>query len=206
MTLERIIGLTGGIASGKSIVGALLAEKDCTVLDADRIVHGLYRSNRTLQARLLLSFGPGILSWPPAVDRKKLREKVFSDEKMLAKLERIAWPYVLREIEERVRAAEGSVVIEASRLYESGYASRLDAVIQVECLPDIQRYRLMQSRGFSREDADAVVELQRRSMVRWPFSDYTIYNSGDDPKLELLRAQVDRLWGRLHSENSTARS
>lgn len=197
--LRYLVGLTGGIASGKSLVAKLFEEHGATVIDADRIVAECYRSNLLLKAELLFSFGPGIFSWPFAVDKQKLAGRVFPDRKKLSKLEEIVWPYVFDKIEDRIDESEGIIIVEASRLFESGYGRCLHEVITVESLPEVQRYRLMRYRGFSREKADEIVELQRQDMVRWPFTEYTIYNPMDDPDSRHgnLRRQVGNVWERL---------
>ncbi len=194
-----LVGLTGGIASGKSLVAKLFQEHGATVIDADRIVAGCYSSNLLLKADLFLSFGPGIFSWPFAVDKKKLARCVFPDRGKLSKLEEIVWPYVFDRLEDSIDEAEGIIIVEASRLFESGYDRYLHEVITVESLPEVQRYRLMRYRGFSREKAEEIVELQRQDMVRWPFTEYTIYNPMDDPdsRHENLRRQVGNVWEHL---------
>lgn len=197
--LRYLVGLTGGIASGKSLVAKLFEEHGATVIDADRIVAECYRSNLLLKAELLLSFGPGILSWPFAVNKRKLAERVFPDRKRLLRLEEIVWPYVLDRLKDRISEAEGIIVVEGSRIFESGYDRHLHEVITVESLPEVQCYRLMRYRGFSREKAEEIVELQRQDMVQWPFTEYVIYNPMDDPdsRHENLRRQVENVWAHL---------
>lgn len=197
--LRYLVGLTGGIASGKSLVAKLFEEHGATVIDVDRIVAECYRSNFLLKADLFLSFGPGIFSWPFAVDKQKLARRVFSDRKRLSRLEEIVWPYVFDRLEERIDESEGIIIVEASRLFESGYDRYLRDVITVESLPEMQRYRLMRYRGFSREKADEIVELQRQDMTRWPFTRYIIYNPMDDPDSRHgnLRRQVENVWEHL---------
>lgn len=197
--IRHIVGLTGGIASGKSLAAKLFEELGATVIDADDVVAECYESNWALKAELFFRFGPGIFSFPCKVNKKKLARRVFSDRKKLSKLEKIVWPYVAEELEERIEETEGVVIVEGSRIFESGYDSSLNDVITVESLPSTQRYRLMTYRNFSREKADEIVELQRQDMVKWPFSKYIIYNPTDDtpPRYENLRRQVGEVWERL---------
>lgn len=200
MKNRYIVGLTGGIASGKSLVGKLFEELGATVIDADEVVAGQYRSNLLLKAELFFRFGPGIFSLPCRVNKQKLAKRVFSDKKELSRLERIVWPYLFYELDERLEKSEGIVIVEGSRIFESGYDKRhLYDVITVQSLPGTQRYRLMKHRGFSREKADEIIELQRQDMVRWPFTKYTIYNPTDDasPRYENLRRQVNEVWEHL---------
>lgn len=195
-----VVGLTGGIASGKSLVARLFEEHGATVIDADRVVAECYESNLLLKLELFFRFGPGIFSSPCKVNKQKLAKRVFSNRKKLSKLERIVWPHVFDELEDRIEETEGIVIVEGSRIFESGYDKRyLYDVITVECLPGTQRYRLMKHRGFSREKADEIIELQRQDMVRWPFSKYIIYNPTDDtpPHYENLARQVNEVWGHL---------
>lgn len=197
-----LIGLTGGIASGKSLVGKLFEELGATVIDADRVVAECYESNWTLKAKLFLEFGPRVFSLPLKVNKERLAERVFSNKEKLSVLEKIVWPYVFEELEERINKAEGIIIIEATRLFESGYDSHLQDVITVKSLPGTQRWRLMHYRGFSREKADEIIHLQHSDIIKWPFTTYTIYNPTDDapPHYKTLRTQVKKVWEQLLNE------
>ena len=191
-----IVGLTGGIASGKSLVASLFGELGATVIDADRVVAECYESDTALKLRLLLSFGPGIFTWPFTVDKRKLGEMAFSDREKLSRLEEMVWPHVFERMERLIEASEGIVIVEGSRIFESGYDRHLREVIVVESLPETQRYRLMAYRSMPREEADRIIELQRRDMARWPFTGHVIYNPVDshDGSHDDLRKQVGAIW------------
>ena len=191
-----IVGLTGGIASGKSLVASLFGELGATVIDADRVVAECYESDTALKLRLLLSFGPGIFTWPFTVDKRKLGEMAFSDREKLSRLEEMVWPHVFERLEKRIEASEGIVIVEGSRIFESGYDRHLREVIVVEPLPETQRYRLMAYRSMPREEADRIIELQRRDMAKWPFTNHVIYNPVDshDGSHDDLRKQVGAIW------------
>ncbi len=199
MTERYLVGLTGGIASGKSLVGELFSELGATVIDSDRIVAEYYESSIRLRLELLLSFGPGIFSFPFRVDKQKLADRVFSDKDKLSKLEELVWPYVFQELEERISDSEGIVIIEGSRIYESGYDTYLNDVVTVQSLDGVQRYRLMTYRNMSREEANRIIELQRKDMISWPFTDHNIYNSTEscDSYHTNLRRQVGEVWDEL---------
>lgn len=179
----------------------MFAELGAVHVDADEAVAECYKSDYGMKARLLLAFGPAIFSLSTKVSKRKLADIVFADEKKLALLERIVWPYAHAEIKKRVALAEAGsmVIIEGARLFESGYGRRLEKVVVVECLPEIQRSRLMNYRQMPPERAERIVELQRHAMTSWPFGDYTIYNSLDeqDPAYPLLRRQVRAVWDSL---------
>lgn len=197
-----VVGLTGGIASGKSLVASLFEELGATVIDADQMVAECYAEDTALKLRLLLSFGPGIFSWPFTVDRRKLGGMAFSDREKLSKLEEIVWPHVFERMERRIEASEGIVIVEGSRIFESGYDRHLREVIVVESSPETQRYRLMERRGLSQEDADRIIGLQRRDMAVWPAVEHVIRNGKDSPdgSYQDLREQVGAIWQSLRDK------
>src|SRR3972149_5809929 len=124
------VGLTGGIASGKTTVAGMLAVRGCRILDADRIAHQLMAPGQPAYEEIVRVFGRGILDASGAVDRKRLGEFVFADAARGAELNRILHPRVIAEIEKefvRLAAAEPEAiaVVEAALLGEGGYHQRL---------------------------------------------------------------------------------
>ncbi len=126
------IGLTGGIASGKSQVGRYLAELGATVIDADRVAHEAYAPGTDGFDALVGAFGPEIVGEDGAIDRARLGARVFGDPELLARLTAIVWPLTRRLVEYRASQAEqegaAAVVVEAALLFEAGWKDAFDEV------------------------------------------------------------------------------
>ena len=176
------IGLTGGIASGKSWVASQLRELDFRVLDADLAGHRLIEPGAAAYDEVLREFGKEILGEGNSVDRKKLGTIVFADPKKLAKLNAILHP----RIEEVMNAqfekwrAEGivdPVFVEAALLIEAGMHRRLDGLVVVWCRPEDQIERL-RARGLSEEEARRRIALQMPNEEKLEFATYRIDTSG----------------------------
>jgi dephospho-CoA kinase len=149
------VGLTGGIATGKTTVAAILRKLGCHMLDADKIAHHLIEPGAAAYEDVVSEFGRGILTADGRVDRKKLGAIVFADPARLARLNAIVHPRVLetqdRELESIERADPHAIaVVEAALLIEAGYAPKLDCLVVTWCTPEQQLARL------TRQDADGV--------------------------------------------------
>ncbi len=134
---KPIIGLLGGIASGKSTVAAEFAKLGCKVIDADKIAHGLLEEPSVLQ-RVTGLFGNAILDWAGRIDRRKLAAAAFGDAEKLSSLNNIIHPRVLARVEELIEQYSRSsrikaIVLDMPLLAEVGWAKRCDRVIYVEC-------------------------------------------------------------------------
>jgi len=141
------VGLTGGIATGKSTVAAILRELGCHVIEADKIAHRLIEPGADAYAAVVREFGSGILTPDGRVDRSKLAAIVFADPSRLAKLNAIVHPLVLeaqdRELAEIKRGEPHAIgVVEAALLIEAGYHKALDYVVVTWCTPEQQLARL----------------------------------------------------------------
>lgn len=180
------IGLTGGIATGKSEVGRILARRGWTVLDADQIAKDQMVPGHPVFDRVIARFGRRILGADGMVDRAALGRLVFSDEDERSALNGITHPPVMDEIRDRVmlaRARGETVVVQIPLLYEVGAEKEFDAVLCVTAPDDAIRARL-RARGLSDEEAD------RRMAAQWPNAekarraDAVIENDGDLKQLE----------------------
>ncbi|MBS1839968.1 MAG: dephospho-CoA kinase [Acidobacteria bacterium] len=176
------IGLTGGIASGKSWVALQLREFNFRVLDADLLGHQLIEPGATAYDDVVREFGKEILRQDSSIDRKKLGAIAFADPKKLVKLNAILHP----RIEEAMNAqfekwrAEGNtdpVFVEAALLVEAGMHKRLDGLVVVWCRPEDQVTRLL-SRGLSEEEARRRIALQMPNEEKLKFATYKIDTSG----------------------------
>ena len=191
-------GLTGGIASGKSAVGALLREMGFPVLDADPIAHKLMEPGQPAHDEVLREFGADLAGADGRIDRSKLAAIVFADPDRLAKLNAILHPRVeqilLNQYEEWERSGvRDAGFVEAALLVESGFVSHLDGLIVAWCEPEQQLERL-KARGMSEVDA------KRRILAQLPLEEkllratYSIDCSGT---MESTRAQVRALAANL---------
>jgi dephospho-CoA kinase len=141
------VGLTGGIASGKSTVAAMLRELGCHVFDADKIAHRLVEPGGAAYQDVVREFGTGILTPDGRVDRARLGAMVFADPRRLNRLNAIVHPHVLKTLDHELAALEQAepeaiAVVEAALLIESGYHQKLDYLVVTWCTPEQQLERL----------------------------------------------------------------
>ncbi|MFN2441122.1 MAG: dephospho-CoA kinase [Thermoanaerobaculia bacterium] len=188
------VGLTGGIASGKSTVAGLLTDRGCTVVDADRIVSQLYEPGRAGHQALLGEYGPGILLDDNSIDRARVAEIAFSSAESAARLNSLIHPLVLEAQEELIEAEakhgeDRIFVVEATLLLESGGRARFDRVIVVDLDPKLQLARAV-ARGMDPEDARRRMARQMPRAERLAEADYVIDNSGSLDELERAVAEV----------------
>jgi dephospho-CoA kinase len=192
-------GLTGGIASGKSAVAAILRELGFPVLDADSISHKLMEPGQTAHDEILQAFGDDLADSSGGIDRHKLAAIVFSDSTKLAKLNSILHPRVDQIIFDQLDAwqksgAHSAAFVEAALLIEAGMASRLDGLVVAWCTPEQQLERL-RARGMSEMEARRRMAAQLPIDEKLKHATYTINCSGT---LEETRAQVQALAAKLH--------
>jgi dephospho-CoA kinase len=197
------LGLTGGIASGKSAVASMLRELDFPVLDADSISHRLMEPGQPAHDEILGEFGPDIASASGRIDRAKLAAVVFADPEKLARLNAILHPRVEQAMLLQFDAWQRSgfrdaVFVEAALLVEAGFTKYLDGLVVTFCTPAQQLERLL-ARGMSE------VEARRRIAAQLPLDEklrhatYTIDCSGS---LDSTRTQVESLAANLHKRAS----
>jgi dephospho-CoA kinase len=191
-----VVGLTGGIGSGKSTVLSLLAKRGATVIDADVIVHESQRAGMPVFNEMVEAFGPGIVGPGGELDRKKVAAIVFGDEEKLKQLNAIVHPEVGREVLSRLESAgdDGVVVIDIPLLTENTRAERgLQHVVVVDVSPQTQLRRAV-ARGASAEDVQARMASQATREERLALADHVIDNEGS---IEQLERQVGELWQTL---------
>lgn len=194
------VGLTGGIASGKSTVAKMLAEQGFAVFDADRIVAELYQPGAAGHEAIVAHYGEKILDDRGEIDRRRLSEIALATPESASVLNGLIHPLVI-ERQQRLIAEvfatddEAIVVIEATLLLESGGRSRFDVIVVVEAPPTIQLSRAIE-RGLERQDAERRIARQMQPEERRLHADFVITNDGDLPTLE---RHVDRLADALRS-------
>ena len=203
--MTTVIGLTGGIGSGKSTVSALLAELGARVIDADRIVHELQAPGRPMVAELARAFGPEILDAEGALDRKALGEIVFRDAEARERLNAIVHPQVGAECRRRLEAAQREgvpvVVLDIPLLFEGRAAGRggasqlpVDLTLVVWVPEALQVKRQCARDGCTRDQALARIRAQLPLDRKRELADHVIDNSGSRDE---TRRQVEALYARL---------
>jgi dephospho-CoA kinase len=204
-----VIGLTGGIGSGKSTVSALLAAKGGVVVDADAITRELQEPGTPTFAAMVERFGERIVAPDGTLDRAAVADLVFADPDALADLNHIVHPAVGAEIAGRMRAlAEGDdvVVLDVPLLVESARGYPLAGLIVVDVDPEVAVGRLVGQRGMREDDVRARMARQASREERLARADRVIDNSGD---LDDLARQVDEAWewvGSLRERAETMRA
>ena len=184
-----LVGLTGGLASGKSTVAGLLRDLGVPVLDADAVVHDLYRSGRVGARRVAELFGETVLAEDGSVDRARLARRVLDDDEARRRLEAVIHPLVRDTVDAWVTDLEAPVgVVEAALLVETGSWRRYDILIVVRCRPDQQLKRAV-ARGLEPERARALLAAQMPIDEKVAAADIVVDNSGNLSDLdEMLRA------------------
>lgn len=193
-----LIGLTGGIGSGKSTVSGLLAERGAVVIDADAITRELQQPGTPVLAAMVERFGDGILAADGTLDRQAVADIVFADSDALADLGRIVHPAVGAEIARRLQdeaETDHVVILDVPLLVESG-RDDMAALVVVDVDPEIALRRLVDQRGMREDDARARMARQASREERRARADVVIDNSGS---LDDLRAAVAEAWPRLRA-------
>ena len=188
-----LVGLTGGIGSGKSVVSSQLATHGAVIVDADVIVRDLQRPGQPVLLAIVERFGAEVLAESGHLDRAALAGKVFADAEALAALNRIVHPAVGVEMMRRIDAQRKSqrvVVLDVPLLAESPRVG-LGGVLVVDLDPQIALQRLVEQRGLSAQDAQARIAKQATRQQRRAIADWIIDNSGS--RLDLAR-QVGAAW------------
>lgn len=192
-----LVGLTGNIACGKSLVLARLAELGAHPIDADRVVHRLQQPGQPVYSAIREAFGDGAIAPNGLLDRRALAGIVFSDPVALARLEALIHPAVRAVIEAEIeRSTAGIVAIDAIKLFEGGLAARCDENWVVTCTPEQQLARLLAREGYSAEEARRRIDAQQPAALKVAQASVVIDNSGT-PAATL--AQVDAAWARLRT-------
>lgn len=198
-----VVGLTGGIGSGKSTVSRLLDERGAVVIDADAITRELQAPGTEVFVAMVERFGPSIVAADGTLDRQAVADQVFGDPEALADLNAIVHPAVGAEIATRLAAAAEApapagaagpvVVLDIPLLVETG-RSDVAAVLVVDATEDDQMERLVGQRGLDPADARARMSRQATRAQRLARADHVVDNTGD---LDQLAAEVERAWAWL---------
>jgi dephospho-CoA kinase len=198
------VGLTGGVASGKSTVAAILAGLGAVVVDADLLAREVVEPGTPGLAAVVEAFGPGVLADDGSLDRPALGAVVFADPDARRRLEAILHPLIrARGAELEAAAPEGTVVVhDIPLLAETGQADRFEAVLVVDVPVETQVRRMVADRGMSRADALARVAAQATREERLAVATHVVENTGTR---EDLRDRVTEVFGKLVSTGPTGR-
>jgi phosphopantetheine adenylyltransferase/dephospho-CoA kinase len=194
-----IIGLTGGIASGKSTAAEYLGAKGASVIDADKLGHRAYEPDTDAFRQVVETFGPEVVGADGQIDRKVLGGKVFGDPAALDRLTGILWPEIgklaLAEFDVvRASRPDAPIVLEAAVMLEAGWEPMVDEVWVVIVEPDTAVARATARDGVGEEAVRKRIAAQLSNDARREKADLVIDNSGDEAA---LRAQLDAAWTRV---------
>jgi dephospho-CoA kinase len=199
------VGLTGGIASGKSTVASLLVELGAVLIDGDALAREVVGRGTAGLAQVVEAFGSDLLTPEGDLDRAALGRIVFSDEAARRRLEGITHPLIFERYAELEAAAPpGALVVhDIPLLAESGRAETFDAVIVVDVPPEVQVDRMVRERGWTREEAESRIAAQASREERLAIATHVIDNTGG---LEELRARVEQVHAELTGQDEGPRA
>ena len=190
-----VIGLTGGIGTGKSEAARYLVSLGAKLIDADVVGHEAYRPHAEAWRRVVEAFGEGILGPDNEIDRRALGAIVFSDPDQLARLNGIMHPLMAAMVQERIDGFKDggadAVVVEAALLFEAGWDSLVQEVWVTDSPVDVVVDRLAQRNGMSEEEARRRISSQMSREERLERADFVIDNSKD---VDSMREAIDELW------------
>jgi dephospho-CoA kinase len=182
---DFVVGLTGGIGSGKSSVADLFVGMGAVLVDTDAIAHELTGPGGAAMPALLAEFGPTVAQSDGALDRAAMRQRVFADPAARGRLEAILHPMIRQLSEARCRAAESPYVILAvPLLVESGtYRERCDRIVVVDCPESLQIERVMARNGLTMAEVKAIMAAQATRQQRLAVADDVVVNDADRASL-----------------------
>ncbi len=189
-----IIGLTGGIASGKSTVSAYLAELGAIIIDADKIAHEIMEKGKPAYRKIIEAFGREILAANGEIDRSRLGKIVFNDREKKRLLEEITHPQIIKEMREKIEENRGQnkiIVLDVPLLFEAGLEKMVDESWLVYVDRETQLERLMARDGLSYQEANKRIKSQLSLEKKRELADFIIDNRGN---LEELKREVFFKW------------
>lgn len=188
---KLVVGLTGGVGTGKTTVARMFREAGAEIVDADRIARGLLARDAASRREIVRAFGRGILGSGGRIDRRLLGRRVFGDGRLRKKLNAILHPRIIRRIKEKVlRSKKCVVVIDAPLLFETGLEKSVDAVIVVTASRETQARRYMARTGLSRGETLSRIASQLPLTEKIRSADFIINNNGT---LKQTKEQVESI-------------
>jgi dephospho-CoA kinase len=196
-----IVGLTGGIGSGKTTVAALLGQKGAFVIDTDAIAREVVCPPSPLLEALQREFGAGIIDADGRLDRTVLARIIFSDEGKRAKLNELMHPEILKRVLSLIGAQPASrvIVVVVPLLFESKFESNCDVVVAVVAPPDVRRQRIAERDGLTTGEIEARMRAQLPDAQYERRANIVVHNDGN---LTALGREVDRAWEQIIARTS----
>jgi dephospho-CoA kinase len=193
------VGLTGGIATGKSTAGQMFVELGCHLIDSDRITHQLFEPGQNVHRAVVEQFGRRIVAPDGTIDRRVLGDIVFKDPEARLKLNSLVHPAVIQRQQEwlneiQQKDPKGVAIVDAALMIEVGTYKNYDKVIVVTCTPEIQKRRLLERSGLSEDAINARIRSQMPMTEKVKYADFVIDSSGE---LADTRRQVTEITARL---------
>ena len=193
------VGLTGGIATGKTTVGQMFIELGCHLIDSDEIAHKLFDPGQDVHSAVIEAFGPRIVAADGTIDRKILGDIVFKDSAARAQLNTLVHPAIIHRQQEFLASVartdpKGVGIVSAALMVEIGTYKNYDKVIVLSCPPDVQRMRLKSRSGLSDEQIEARIAAQMPVEEKVKHGDFVIDTSSD---LATTRRQVELINSKL---------
>jgi dephospho-CoA kinase len=199
------VGLTGGIATGKSVVGEIFVELGCHLIDSDQITHELLQPGQSVHAMVVKEFGEQILAADGTVDRRILGNIVFRDPSARARLNGLVHPAIIqRQLQWLAQMEEQDphtiAIVAAALMIEVGTFKNYDKVIVVTCSPQIQRERLRTRSSLSEDQIEARIRSQMPLEEKVKYADFVVDNSGS---IAETREQVRQIFAQLRAVEKT---
>ena len=196
---RKLIGLTGGIASGKSAVANRLAELGAEIIDTDLISREVVEPGTPALAQIAVHFGPEVIAEDGTLNRAVVREKVFANPSERKWLEALLHPLIRQTATDRAQRSQAQLaVLVVPLLFESGQYQHTDLNLVVDVPVDLQRRRVLARDAVSEDQVEQILSAQMSRAARLEKADRVIENSGT---LEQLFAQVDALYAELVAES-----
>ena len=189
--MRYVIGLTGGIACGKSAVSHVLRGLGAGIIDADRIGHEVLYAGQEAYSQVVQAFGQEILNEQGEIDRKRLGAMVFAEKKKLSQLNSITHPHIINNIVKQIEAGDGIIVLDAALLFETDLDALCDEIWLVMAKKEEQLRRILLRDGLSRQEAERRVQSQGDYAQKRGKAKHIIDNSGSLGELE---REVKRLY------------
>lgn len=198
MNAPFTIGLTGGIASGKSSTARYFADYGIAVISADVIARDILAKNSNTLAEVVHAFGSGILDNDQELDRAKLRQVIFTDARARQQLDAITHPAIGKALLQAARAARSAyVILEIPLLIEAKLTATVKRVLVINMAHELQISRVMQRDGCTKADAESAIAAQTSAATRLQYADDIIHNSGSLHKLKQQVALLHPLYTTL---------
>ena len=191
-----VLGVTGGIGCGKSTVAGMFKDKDCLIIDADRLGHELISSDTRVSRKIIKSFGLRMLKPDNSIDRVKLSKKVFANKAALAKFNCIVHPELIRQIKRLIRNSQKRIIIlDAALIVEAGLIGLVDKLIVVIAKRNQQILRGQKSLGLAKKQVISRMKSQISQKAKSRFADFIIDNSSQVSKTQKQVSKIRRqLW------------